>query len=334
MDGTNGADYATHLFEIAQAASVPASMRFAIGLAVHRSQLEERLTAILNPGTPRHATTTLGRFMAALPMLFVALAAGAVQITAKSVEVPFVAIKIPADAMPVRAAAAQLSEGPKEIKTRSATPNATTQQDSQSGEFNWMGTMHGQETIEVHIARGSIHILPSGDDVVRIQARTDHPLNSEVQRVSIPGGMKFCNVVTTSRATRNYCYTGLDTSHVAEDEPTTDFVLYVPVGLHVAGSTVLGDITAEHPNADVDMATIGGNITVQLAPEQGADFKGNLIEGAIDSDFPLHDNTPPPPPGPRTGRPSAPRIVDTTVGSGGPHITAMVVNGTIRLLRE
>src|SRR6266404_8969082 len=75
MGGTSRADYATHLYEIARACSAPASAPFAIGLAVHRSQLEQRLVAILNPRTPRLSATVLGRVMVALPVLFVTLAA-------------------------------------------------------------------------------------------------------------------------------------------------------------------------------------------------------------------------------------------------------------------
>jgi hypothetical protein len=98
------------------------------------------------------------------------------------------------------------------------------------------------------------------------------------------------------------------------------------------GSTVLGDITAEHPSADKDMATVDGNITFELATEEGANFDGNVIEGAIDSDFPLNDNTPALPNGERPV--NAPRIVHGTVGPGGPHLTATVVNGKIQLLRR
>jgi hypothetical protein len=110
-------------------------------------------------------------------------------------------------------------------------------------------------------------------------------------------------------------------------------VIYVPASLHFSGSTILGDIKAERASADSDLATIKGSITVKLAPEEGANFNGNLIDGEIDSDFPLSDNTPTLPTGERPAM-SAPRIVQAIVGSGGPRISATVVNGNIRLLRR
>ena len=333
MGGTSGADYATHLFEIARAGSTPTSTPFAIGLAVHHSQLEQRLVAILNPRTPRHSTTVLGQFIVALPVLLVALTAGAIQITARAIQVPVGAIKIPAAAMLVRAGAGQLSGRGTQVKMRTVPTESNTERNSQSGDFHWTATMREHQTVEAHIGRGSIRVLPSGDDTVRVQARTDDPNKSGIQTVSTPSGVMFCNVVTTVRGSRNYCEPGQDTSRVQEDQPTTDFVIYVPAGLHFAGSAVFGNVTAEHPNADIDMATIDGDITLQLATEEGATFKGNVIDGAIDSDFPLIDNTPTLPSGERPAS-NAPRMVHAIVGSGGPHLSAMVVNGNIRLLRR
>jgi hypothetical protein len=81
------------------------------------------------------------------------------------------------------------------------------------------------------------------------------------------------------------------------------------------------------------MATHDGDVTLQLAAEEGANFSGNLIDGSIESDFPLEDNTPPLLPGVKPAS-NAPRIVHATLGAGGPRLTAVVVNGNIRLLRR
>jgi hypothetical protein len=193
--------------------------------------------------------------------------------------------------------------------------------------------MHENQTVEVRIARGAIRVLPSGDDTVRVLAHTDDPRKNGIRAVSTSSGVKFCNAVTTVRGSHNSCDPGPDASRGREGETRTDFVVYVPAGVHFSGSTVLGDITAEHPSADIDMATIDGNITFQLAAEQGANFSGNLIHGSIDSDFPLEDNTPPLLPGTKPAS-NAPRIVRAMVGAGGLRLSAAVVNGNIRLLRQ
>jgi beta-lactamase regulating signal transducer with metallopeptidase domain len=323
MGGTSGADYATHLYEIAHASSALASAPFAIGLAVHRSQLEQRLAAILNPRTPRHSATVLGRVMVALPVLFVALAAGAIQITARAIEVPIAAIRIPA----------LLSAHEPQAKTRPVPTEANGVGSSASGEFHWSAVMREHQTVEVRIARGSIRVLPSEDDAVRVDAHTDDPHKGRIQGVATPSGMRFCSVLTAVHGARNDCEASEERSHDQDDLSRTDVVLRVPAGVHVAGSTLTGDITAEHPNADIDMATIDGNITLQLAAEEGANFSGNLIGGSIDSDFPLEDNTPPLLPGVKPAS-NAPRIVHAMVGAGGPRVTAVVVNGNIRLLRR
>jgi hypothetical protein len=333
LRGTNRADYATHLFEIARASSASTAAPFAMGLAVGRSHLERRLVAIVSPRTPRHSSTTLGRFIFALPTLFAALAAGALQITARAIQVPVAAIKVPVPAAQVPGSAARSLIGHTQMNMHSIALGPGAERNSQRGEFRWIAPMHEHQTVEVRLGRGSIQVLPSEDDTVRVQARADNPRQGEIQAVSTPTGVKFCDIVTTARDTRNYCEPRQDTARIREEQPTTEFVIYLPAGLHFAGSTVLGDIRAEHLNADSDLATIDGNITLVLAANQGADFKGNVIEGTIDSDFPLNENTPTSPFG-ETPPVKSPRIVHGIVGAGGPHLAAMVVNGKVRLLRR
>jgi beta-lactamase regulating signal transducer with metallopeptidase domain len=333
MAGTSGADYATHLYEIARAGSAPASAPFAIGLAVHRSQLEQRLVAILNPRTQRHSATVHGRVMVALPVLFVALAAGAIQITARAIEVPAGAMRIPAAVMRDGPGAELISANEPKAITRPAPTEANSVGSSASGEFHWSAVMREHQTVEVRIARGSIRILPSEDQAVRVDAQTDDLRRGKIQAVATPSGMKFCSVVTTLHGTRNDCEGSRQTSQDQDNPPRTDVVLHVPAGLHVAGSTLSGNITAEHPGVDIDMATQDGDVTLQLAAEEGANFSGNVIEGSIDSDFSLEDNTAP---SPRDVKPAsnAPRIVHATLGAGGPRVAAVVINGNIRLLRR
>jgi len=333
MGGTSGADYATHLYEIARAGSAPVSAPFAIGLAVHRSQLEERFVAILNPRTPRLTATVLGRVMVALPVLFVALAAGAIQITARGIEVPVAAIRIPAAVIRVGPRAELLSAHEPQAKTRPVPTEANGVRSSASGEFHWSAVMREHQTVEVRIARGSIRVLPSEDDAVRVDARTDDPHKVRIQAVVTPSGMKFCSALTTVHGARSDCEASEETSHDQDDLSRTDVVLRVPAAVHVAGSTLSGDITAEHPGADIDMATNDGDVTLQLAAEEGANFSGNLIDGSIDSDFPLEDNTPLLIPGIKPAS-NGPRIVHAVLGAGGPRLTAVVVNGNIRLLRR
>jgi len=331
LSGTNRADYATHLFEIAREGSASTAAPFAIGLAVHRSQLEQRLVAIVNPRTPRHSTTILGKSVAALPMLFVALATGEVRFTARAMHVPIGAIMIPAPATRVRASAAQPFIDGMQMNVQSVQMETSAERNSQPEEFHWAATLHEDQTVEVRLGRGSIQVLPSRDNTVRVQAHTDR--GSQIQTISTPSGVMFCDFVKKARESRNYCEPAQDRSRIREDQPATEFAIYVPAGLHFAVSTVLGDITVEHPSADSYMATLDGNITLELATDEGANFDGNLIEGSIDSDFPLDDNTPSLPTGERRAM-NAPRIVHAIVGAGGPHLTAVVVNGNIRLLRR
>lgn len=270
--------------------------------------------------------------MITFPVLLVALAAGAVQTKAKEIQAPIGQIKIPIPAIQVRSGAPELSTGGTEAKMHSISRGSTAESNSQPEGFHWAARMREHQSIEVHLGRGSIQFLPSTDNTVRVEARTDS-YRSEIKAVSTSSGVKFCNIVTTPRELRNYCEPSPQISRIEADQPATEFVIYVPDSLHFSGSTILGDITAECPGADSELATINGSITVELAPEGGANFNANIIDGEIDSDFPLRDNTPTLPTDERPAI-KAPRIVHAVIGSGGPRLSAIVVNGNIRLLRR
>jgi hypothetical protein len=265
-------------------------------------------------------------------MLLVALASGAVQIKATAIQVPVGPIKIPAPAIEIRSGAVGPFIGGTQ-RMNFVQMESSAERNSQPGEFHWAATMHDHQTVEVHLGHGSIQVLPSRDDTVRVQAHTYNPRQNAIQAVSTSSGVKFCDVVTKERESRNYCEPDQNTSQIHEDQPGTKFVIYVPAGVRFFGSTIFGDITTDQPSADTDMATVKGNITFELAPDKGASFKGNVIEGAIDSDFPLADNTPTLPTGERPTM-NAPRIVHGIVGAGGPRLAATVVNGNIRLRRS
>lgn len=327
LRGTSGPDYATHLFEIARG-SLASPAPFAIGIAACRSQLEQRLAAIVNPHIPRHSASMLCRFLVVLPMVMVALAAGAVQVTRKGGQVPEGPIGI-ASAIQLRAAVPALSTGGTGAKMHPARTELT----AQPQEFRWAAKIHAGQEVEVHLGRGAIRVLPSSDDIVHVRARTDDARHSEIRAVSTSDGVKFCNIVTTVQISRDYCDPGEDTSGIQDNPPAIELTINVPAGLRFAASTNSGDISAQYPDADSNMATISGNITLELSGKEGANFTGNVIAGTVESDFPLTDNAPPLLTSERPAA-SAPRIVHAIFGSGGPRLSAMVVNGNIRLIRR
>jgi DUF4097 and DUF4098 domain-containing protein YvlB len=91
-----------------------------------------------------------------------------------------------------------------------------------------------------------------------------------------------------------------------------------------------GDITVSSFGSDVNVATIDGNINLNVPPKCGAEFYGNTVSGEIDSDLPIYDNAPPPPEY-RLVEAHRPRIVRARIGNGGPALDASTVSGTIRL---
>lgn len=324
--GASRTEYATDLFEIARQGSAVGAPRFAIGLAERRSQLERRLTAILNPLTRRDAMTFASKCAIAVPLLLVAASSGALQLTAKSLNLPLQALHSSPGVLPV--------ESEKNTPVSDGAEHSSSYRDDQGrqSDFHWTAHLREQQTIEVHLGRGSIRVLPSTDETVRVDARTDTPGGSRIVVVPTSSGVKFCDRTTEKNDAHDYCEPTRKSTQMPQSEPATQFTIYIPAGLSFAGSTVVGDITAQYPLADSNLATLNGNITLQLAPDQAASFDGNVIAGQIQSDIPLTDNAPPLPNGEKAM--DTPRIVHSEVGTGGPHLSAAVVNGDIRVLRR
>jgi hypothetical protein len=98
-------------------------------------------------------------------------------------------------------------------------------------------------------------------------------------------------------------------------EGRVDFIVRVPAGVRLQGSMIDGDIEVEGLRLEVDVATIDGNIALNVPSDYNADLYGNTIAGTIDSNVPVYEGTPPLP----SGRSAAgPRIARATIGNGGP----------------
>jgi hypothetical protein len=146
---------------------------------------------------------------------------------------------------------------------------------------------------------------------------------------------------------------------VDKNDVTVRFTVRVPAGVRFVGRTVNGGIAAEGLKADVEartvngevrlatagqaeaetvngsitaslgqatgtdpltFKTVNGSIAVELPAAANADLHAETVNGAIQSDFPLHGQT-------RVSRTS----LSGTIGSGGRRLELETVNGGIRI---
>jgi hypothetical protein len=157
----------------------------------------------------------------------------------------------------------------------------------------------------------------------------------------------------------NECRPGGGQNSVRENDVRVDFVVRVPAGVNLASHTVNGNITAEALRSavrattvngsveietsgfaqantvngsitcrlgqsrmlgDVKFETVNGNIVLEMPGGLNAEFRGSVVNGRIDSDFPILI----------TGQVSR-RSLRGTIGDGGPELRVSTVNGNIRL---
>jgi hypothetical protein len=201
---------------------------------------------------------------------------------------------------------------------------------SRTNDFRWNGTLPQGETLEVRGVNGSIRAIPSTNGAIQVDARIHDSARLRVDVVPREGGITICSVVSTQNGNESECQPGYRTTGAQGTEGAVDFVIQIPAGVRFSASMIHGDITVENLWSDVNVATINGNIELNLSPGHGAEFYGNTVSGAIDSDFPIYGNAPLPP----EDRPvdaHRPQIVRARIGDGGPAFDASTISGNIRL---
>jgi beta-lactamase regulating signal transducer with metallopeptidase domain len=318
--GTKGSDYARHLLEIARAMQLgwipgPALAR--------RSQLDERLVAILDPKIQR-SSTFYARLVLLGTLLFITIPITAIQLSSSR--------NVTSPASPLNAAPQVDISNERDPYRSGAHPvhGLGKQAVSLAEDFHWSGTLHQGETLEVRGGYGSIRTITSTDGKIQVDAGIHDPALARVHVARRENAITFCSVVSAPNGEESECQPRRRTTGTQKSDGRVDFVVQVPAGVRFAASMIHGDITVNSLRSNVNVATIDGNITLDLSPGDGAEFYGNSVSGAIDSDFPVHENTPPLPSG-HPGVTHLPRIVRATIANGGPAFVASTINGNIRL---
>jgi hypothetical protein len=238
-----------------------------------------------------------------------------------------------------------------------------------SDDFRWAGKLRAGQTIEVKGVNGSIEAVPakSGSEIevtAEKHGRRDDPDTVEIQVVEHADGVTICAVYPAGRWSRsgsNRCEPGDGGMNSENNDVEVEFRVSVPDGVHFAGRTVNGGVTAEELGGDVtantvnggvrasgrgvvrgetvngslfarmgradwsgdlSYSTVNGSITVELPRDANAEVHASTVNGGIEADFPLTIK----------GK-WGPRSARGTLGSGGRSLDLETVNGAIRLRR-
>jgi hypothetical protein len=218
---------------------------------------------------------------------------------------------------------------------------------AQTADFLWSGVLGQDKVIEVRGVNGGIRALASDDGLVRVEAtrraRRSDPESVRIDVVEHEAGVTICTVYPDPPASlpMNSCSPGGGGVNVQNNDVRVDFVVRVPAGVRFIGSTVNGDIRADGLRSDVqaatvngrlniqtvgfvsDVATVNGDIDLDLPADLNAQFHATTVNGRVVSDFPILVSG-------RIDR----RNLRGTIGGGGPDLRAATVNGTIRLRKH
>jgi hypothetical protein len=236
-------------------------------------------------------------------------------------------------------------------------------------DFSWSGRLAAGKELEIKGVNGWVRAEAATGDEIQVtankRARDDDPADVKIEVVEHAGGVTICAVYPTPERSRheNECAPGSGGHMNTEDNDVkVDFTVKVPAGVRFTGQTVNGDVEAEGLGADVDVATVNGDvsvttrgraeastvnggitvrmgradwtgdlsfhtvnggITVYLPSDFSAEIEAQTVNGDIETEFPLTVSG-------RFGM----RRIRGTVGQGGRTLELETENGSIRLRKQ
>jgi hypothetical protein len=195
------------------------------------------------------------------------------------------------------------------------------------------------------------------------KGRRDAPDSVEIKVVEHEDGVTICALYPSSWGKRNECAPGEGGRIESRDNDVdVHFTVRVPAGVRFNARTVNGSVEAIGLDADVEVSTVNGSIdasskgtvhgetvngsirvsmgdsdwtgplnfstvngsiTVELPADASAEVKASVVNGDIETDFPLTVK----------GK-WGPRSMRGTIGSGGRQLALDTVNGGIKLRKR
>jgi beta-lactamase regulating signal transducer with metallopeptidase domain len=314
--GTTGSEYASHLLEIARVTGPRRSTALACSaLAMaHRSQLEGRLMAILDPAV-RRSSGFRARFAAAAAVLLVSIPVAAVQ--------PKPSAVAPLDRRGDQFQwSGTVAQGKTiEIRGVAGSIRAISSEDS-STHVDARRTDPTSVRIEVVQHDQGVTICAEGERWQGVDCRFG------VGSPNVRADDVRVDFVVRVPARVHFVGSMID-GDIAVERLRSE----------VSAATINGGVNIQTMGFAAQATTIEGNVVLELPAGGDAEFHANTINGTIESDFPLRLNNrgpsflpaPPSLPDGTAGAGVPPQIVSATIGKGGPELRVTTISGNIRL---
>ncbi|NOT08314.1 MAG: DUF4097 family beta strand repeat protein [Gemmatimonadales bacterium] len=238
---------------------------------------------------------------------------------------------------------------------------------AQRGDFDWRRVIASGKTIEIVGVNGSIDAVGTSGREVEVEAvkraRRSDPDDVRIEVVEHADGVTICAVYPSGRnGERNECREGgRGRNNTRNNDVEVMWTVKVPAGVRFVGRTVNGEIVARRLDAeaevhtvngsisvetsawasattvngsinarmgradwrgDAELETVNGGITVDLPDSPNLDVDASTVNGSMSTDFPL------------TIRGKwGPRRMTGTIGQGGRALVMATVNGDMMLRR-
>ena len=266
--GTRASDYAEHLLQIARRFRRETLVLHATAPMARKSNLESRITSILNPERRRSAFSRAALVAMSLVALALVLPLAAFHPVEKEAElrdVQFTAFSLaPAKVF-----------GERLPKTVYHVVGDET--------FEWEGRVPSGGFVEVRGINGAIRARTGSGDRLRIEARKTAKRSDE-SRVEIvvrefANGVVVCAVYPGQR---DDCAPGTGPGgDTKNNDVTVAFDVVLPETVRFVGHTVNGDITTTTLGRDIEAHTVNGSIR---AASHGGDIDALTVNGGIQAE--------------------------------------------------
>lgn len=266
--GTRASDYADHLLQIARRFRRETLALQATAPMARRSNLEQRITSILNPDRRRAALGRVALAMASVVALVLVLPLAAFHPVERAPDWTDVALKASA-AAPVKVFGERVAKAHYLFVGDEA--------------FEWEGRVQEGGFVEVMGVNGSVRARTGSGDRVRVEAqktsRRDQEASVEIVVKEFANGVVVCAIYPGQRGA---CAPGGDLEgNVRDNDVTVAFEVTIPEHVRFTGRTVNGDIKTETLGGDVDVHTVNGSI--RTASRRG-DVEAGTVNGSIEAE--------------------------------------------------
>jgi hypothetical protein len=179
-----------------------------------------------------------------------------------------------------------------------------------AGETRWHGWTPDGQVVEINNVNGNVRVESTNGEeieVVALKHGSGNPENVAIEIVEHKGGVTVCAVYPNANSDHPFecrpshgggfrmAAESSSTAHIRWEnggggdmlmnDMRVDFIVRLPRGLRFIGRTVDGEVDAHLVEQDVEAHSVRGDVTVDVDPWGGGEFRAESALGEVSSDL-------------------------------------------------